>query len=156
MIQKLNPSRHKQEYPPLLAAGFHTMSVDDLYSLCVTGFKESTVRADIMAGFKAVCERALTLRIKGDVWVDGSFLTKKIDPQDIDCIFVVNADFHDSGTPEQHEFLEWLISNEDDPQKSFRCHTDVVLVYPSDSPLYPLTINTLRHWDQNVYGFSVT
>jgi hypothetical protein len=109
-----------------------------------------------MAGFSAIYERALALGVEGEIWVDGSFLTKKIDPQDIDFVFVIDARYHDSGTPEQLEFVEWLISNEDDPKKSFLCHTDVVLVYPAGSPLYPLTVNTLRHWDQGVYGFSVT
>jgi hypothetical protein len=109
-----------------------------------------------MAGFTAIYDRALSLGIYGEIWVDGSFLTKKIDPEDIDFVFVIPAHFHDSGSPEQFEFVEWLISNEDDPKKSFLCHTDVVLVYPLGSPWYPLTVSTLQHWDQNVYGFSVT
>jgi hypothetical protein len=138
-----------------LAAGFHKFSIAELDELCVTAFPYSGVRSDIMAGFKVIHERALTLRIEGEIWIDGSFLTKKIDPQDIDFVFVVDAALYEDGTQEQNEFLEWLISNEDDPKKSFLCHTDVVLVYPPDSPLYPLTVNTKRHWEENVYGYSV-
>lgn len=108
-----------------------------------------------MAGFEVIYERALSIGIEGEIWVDGSFLTKKIDPGDIDFVFVVDAAFYEDGTNEQNEFLEWLISNEDDPKKAFFCHTDVVLVYPPDSPLYPLTVNTKRHWQENVYGYSV-
>jgi len=109
-----------------------------------------------MAGFEAIFERAAALVLRGEIWVDGSFLTKKIDPGDIDFIFIVSAAFHESGSAAQREFIDWLISNEDDPKKSFLCHTDVVLRYDAGSPWYPLTVSTLRHWDQNVYGYTVT
>ena len=108
-----------------------------------------------MAGFEAIFERALALNIEGEAWVDGSFLTKKIDPGDIDFIFLIEARFYESGTPEQYEFIEWLIDKVDEPKQSFLCHTDVVLLYPPDSHLHSLTVESKRHWERNVYGFSV-
>ena len=109
-----------------------------------------------MAGFQLIVEQAVALGITGEIWADGSFLTKKIDPDDIDFVLLADAAFYEAGTSEQFAFIEWLISNEDDPKKSFRCHTDVVLLYPSDSHLHPVTVNTKRHWEERVYGFSVT
>ena len=132
------------------------MTLGELRQLCVAKFPDSEVRADIMAGFEAIHERAGALGIKGNVWVDGSFLTQKIDPDDIDFVFLIDASYYESGTKEQYEFIEWLISNEDDPKKSFKCHTDVVLLYPEDSPFYQITVNTKHHWSENVYGYSVT
>jgi len=151
----LSAGRHKQEFPPLLAQGFHQMTVDELRKLCVTNFPESKVRGDIMAGFETIYERAISVGIEGEAWIDGSFLTTKIDPGDVDFIVLADARFRDSGTPQQEEFIEWLISNEDDPKKSFLCHTDVVLLYPPDSPFYQLTLSARKHWEENVYGFSV-
>lgn len=136
--------------------GFHRLLVADLRTLCVTPFVESTVRSDIMAGFETIYDRAVAVGIQGEVWIDGSFLTKKIDPGDIDFIFLIDASFHESGTQEQYEFIEWLIDNVDDPKRSFFCHTDVVLLYPEDSPLYPLTAGSKRHWEHSVYGYSVS
>lgn len=72
-----------------------------------------------MAGFEAVFERALAVGIEGETWIDGSFLTKKIDPGDIDFIFLMDARFYESGTEEQYDFIEWLIDNVDDPKQSF-------------------------------------
>jgi hypothetical protein len=138
-----------------LAQGFHQMTVDELRALCVTNFPDSKVRSDIMAGFELIYERAISVGTDGEAWIDGSFLTQKIEPRDVDFIILTDAHFYDGGTPEQHEFIEWLISNEDDPKKSFLCHTDVVLLYPPDSPLYGLTLNAKKHWEENVYGFSV-
>jgi hypothetical protein len=152
----LSANPHKQEYPPLLPRGFHPVTVKALRELCVSGFPDSKSREEIMAGFEAIHERAVTVGVEGEAWVDGSFLTKKTEPQDIDFVILADARFRESGTPQQQEFIEWLISNEDDPKKSFRCHTDVVLLYPPDSPWYQLTLDTKRHWEEKVYGFSVS
>jgi hypothetical protein len=146
---------HKQEFPPLLAQGFHQMTVGELRELTVSKFQDSKVRGEIMAGFETIYERAISVGIEGEAWVDGSFLTNKIDPDDVDFIVLADAHFRDNGTPEQQEFIEWLISNEDDPKKSFLCHTDVVLLYAPDSPWYELNSRSKEHWEENVYGFSV-
>lgn len=131
------------------------MSLTKLRNLCVDGFPESTVRADIMAGFESIFERAINLNLTGHVWLDGSFVTQKVDPGDVDFIFLLPSHFMDQGTPEQGEFIEWLIANEDDPRKSFLCHTDVLLVYPENSPERFLTEQDKKHWENQVYGFSV-
>ena len=139
----------------MLAQGFHRLSVIEVRTLCVTNFLDSTVRSDLMAGYEAIHDRALSLGITGEVWIDGSFLTQKIDPDDVDFVFLIDAAFYDSGTRDQYEFIEWLISNENDPKKAFFCHTDVVLVYPSASPWRHLTVADMRHWEEKVYGYSV-
>lgn len=108
-----------------------------------------------MAGFEAIYERMSAVGIDGEIWVDGSFLTKKNEPDDIDFVLMVSARFYDDGTPEQKQLIDWLIDNEDDPKKSFLCHTDAGLVYDELSPLRYLTVDTYRHWEQDVYGFSV-
>lgn len=133
------------------------MTLAALREMCVTNFPNSTVRGDIMAGFEAIHERAISTGIEGEAWVDGSFLTKKIDPEDIDFVILADAAFRDNGTPEQQEFIEWLISNDNDPRNSFLCHTDVVLLYPPGHPWYEsLTVAVKKHWEEKVYGFSVT
>ncbi len=148
--------QYKPEYPPLLAQGFHALSIDELRQLCVTSFVESRLRPQIMAGFEIVYERALAVGLAGEIWIDGSFLTKKREPEDIDFIFLLDAGLYEAGSAEQNEFIEWLIDNEDDPKRSFLCHTDVILEYPQDSPLRSLTVESKRHWEKVVYGFSVT
>jgi hypothetical protein len=154
--ESLSAGKHKQEFPPLLAQGFHHMKVGALRELCVSNFTESKVRGDIMAGFETIYERAIAVGLEGEFWVDGSFLTKKIDPDDIDFVLLTPAHFRDAGTPAQQEFIEWLISNENDPKKSFLCHTDAVLAYPPNSLWYESsTVAVKKHWEEKVYGFSV-
>lgn len=141
----------------MLPAGFRNFTVDELRDLCVKEFPESTVRADIMAGFEVIYEQAASLGIEGEFWINGSFLTRKIDPDDIDFLLVTDSKFRDHGNTQQTAFIEWLINNERDPKKSFRCDTDAVFRFPQDSPWYEhFTGSVLRHWEENVYGKSVS
>lgn len=124
--------------------------------LCVDGFPESTVRADIMAGFTAILERVDAVGMVCEVWLDGSFTTEKLEPDDVDFIVIAAARYRMEGTKEQAELIEWLISREDEPKHVFRCHTDVVLEFPKSSPiLHDLAEENKAHY-AGVYGYSVT
>lgn len=55
------------------------------------------------------------------VWVDGSFLSQRIDPLDVDIVALINAAFAE--TPAQTALLEWLTSRENEPRRLYRCDT---------------------------------
>jgi hypothetical protein len=105
---------HKEEFPPLLPQGFHSLTLQQLRNLCVDDFPDSKERAQILAGLEAVLERAWAVGIRCTVWLDGSFVTKKIDPDDVDFILLIDAVYYDHGTPKQADFIDWLINNERD------------------------------------------
>ena len=46
--------------------------------------------------------------IPGEVWVDGSFLTEKIEPGDVDLVLKTSATFLDTATQDQQDAIEWL------------------------------------------------
>lgn len=71
----------KVEYPPLLSAGFHEMTVEALRVLCVDSFPLSKTRADIMSGFEEVVRELRKAHVSGEIWTDGSFLTEKNRPR---------------------------------------------------------------------------
>jgi hypothetical protein len=81
----------KPEFPPLLPAGSHVLSEEELFELTVGKFKASSRRKPLWDSLMEFCE---DLRDAGiipcKVWLDGSFLTEKIEPDDIDLI--VEAD----------------------------------------------------------------
>ena len=133
------------------------MSVEELRDLCVKDFPSSARREEIMAGFDAIHDQLVSLGIDGELWIDGSFTTRKMEPDDIDFILVTDSGLRDTGTPEQIAFIDWLIDNERDPKNSFHCDTDVVFRFPEDSPWYEhFTGSVLRHWEEAVYGKSVS
>lgn len=101
-----------QEYPPLLTAGFHSMSLDQVKALCVTPFEQtSTTRSLIMFGLVSMIGRLEYAMVQGEIWIDGSFVTEKIDPIDVDILLHVKADFYNNANTDQQEAVDWVASN---------------------------------------------
>jgi hypothetical protein len=59
------------------------MSLTDLEELCVRRFPQSRTGEEIVNGLRSVIQRAVQTGIDGEVWINGSFLTEKIDPADV-------------------------------------------------------------------------
>ncbi len=130
------------------------MSLEKLEELCVKSFPLSQTRRAIMDGFREVVRRIVEARLEGELWINGSFLTEKIDPLDIDFFVVVPARFYDLGTDDQRYALEWLMSKEDEPKHKYRCHTDVAFLYPEGSNEAYLSDQVLGRW-RALFGFTV-
>jgi len=86
-----------------------------------------------MAGLEAVLVRFTETHITGELWIDGSFLTQKIDPEDVDLLLRVQAEFCDSATSEQEEALGWF---EEGLRDSFRCDSYIWREYPPGHDLH--------------------
>jgi hypothetical protein len=145
-------SYSKEEFPPLFGEGFHRMSLETIEKLCVERFPLSSTRKEIMAGLKATLEKVASSGLKGEAWLNGSFITEKIDPADSDIVLMIPAVFYESGTDAQKHIIDWLTSNEDEPKKLFRCDAYVHLKYETGTPEEKLWENTLARW-QRLYGF---
>ena len=105
------PLSPKPEFPPLLPIGFHEMTLPVLRELCVGKFAGSQTRSTIMAGVEAVVGRLDECGLQAEVWVDGSFLTAKRNPNDSDLVVFYDSELHEYGTPEQREVLDWIGGN---------------------------------------------
>lgn len=83
----------KADYPPLLPEGFQDIRPDKLKENFLFPFPTSSTRANILRKFKHWVKRVKRLNVSCEIWVDGSFATQKVDPQDIDVVlFINNAD----------------------------------------------------------------
>jgi len=80
-----------------------------------------------MDGLEIVVDRLRVDGIEGELWVDGSFLTEKIDPEDSDVVMVVNSDYLATATALQQATLDWLGT---DLKTSHRCDSYVLVSYP--------------------------
>lgn len=81
-----------------------------------------------MDGLAQFVQRMIDAKIPGDLWLDGSFLTEKIDPKDVDLVVAIDGDaIYDNGTPEQRAALDWAIANQ---KATLRCDSYVLMEYP--------------------------
>jgi hypothetical protein len=129
----------KVEYPPLLGLGFHPTTIEDLRKLCVDAFPLSKKRPDIMDNLETVLSELTKHKIEGEVWIDGSFTTEKIEPEDSDILVYVSGEFLDNATPEQHNLIATISSN---LKAKYMCDSYVLPYYPEGHQWY----NEVEWW----------
>lgn len=97
-----------------------------------------------MDGFLYVVRRLVAARALGELWVDGSFLTEKIDPDDVDMVLRIDADLCKNAPVETLQALDWFAS--DDLETAHRCHCFVCVEFPSDHEHFLIGERTRQYW----------
>ena len=105
-------SADKPEFAPLLAPGRHVMSLESLADLCVAPFETSPTRAKLMASLSAFVAALRTHVVTCDLWVDGSFISAKVDPEDIDLTLLVEGEVFDRLHPNVQAIIEAMDGGE--------------------------------------------
>lgn len=70
----------------VLPPGFYEYKLEEIEKIFVNEISESQTREKIFNGFKIWLRELLNLVIPEEIWLDGSFTTNKINPNDIDII----------------------------------------------------------------------
>jgi hypothetical protein len=136
----------KIEFPPLLSEGLHPMSLADVKRICVSEFPLSKRREPIMTSLEALLAALSSAAVKAQVWIDGSFLTKKIDPDDVDLVVVLQEeDFLLAwANPTGKDVLERIVRKEfTNPVK---CDSYISLEYPLETPRHALGQKQRDYW----------
>src|SRR5258705_8248419 len=115
-----------------------------LRDVCVKGFSLSPTREVIMQEVEKVVRRVRRAKINGQLWIDGSFLTAKIDPEDADIVLLVAASVYDNGNANQRATIEWLNNNL--KMTGLPCDTYICFRYPKKHPLYQEGIFMRAYW----------
>lgn len=77
----------KKDYPPLLPDGRNLMSINDFKTLCVDSFQPNSVRLNLFNDLNRCVLIPLSFaKTTFNIWINGSFLTKKQEPGDIDLV----------------------------------------------------------------------
>ena len=77
------------------------------------------------------------------MWIDGSFLTKKFQPNDVDFVFCLSFGFAKNATPEQQAVLNWLSEQEAEKAKYY---SHIRYEYPEGDPNYSLGQTLRTYW----------
>jgi hypothetical protein len=149
------PSIHL-DFPPLLSPGFHIMNLERLHWLTVerAKFRLSKTRPEIMRNLWIVAGSLCQMQITGELWVNGSFLTEKIDPRDVDFLVVLTEGFRSTISPQQQAVLEWLCEDTAQlPKSLLKCDAyGLYKAHPQD-PDYPDYVALDAYW-KSQFGIS--
>jgi len=143
-----NTPSSKPDWPPLLAAGFHPMSIETVNKICVTDFPDSKTRQPILADLEKLIVNLINCGISGTLWVDGSFLTQKTNPEDADTLIEIASDVFDKLTQQQHDLLQAISQSH-----IGKCHVFVIVVYPTGHPAYGVSDWDRSYWVSH-FGFN--
>jgi len=84
-----------------------------------------------MSNLEKMIEKINHSAIAGTIWVDGSFLTEKLNPDDADIVFVISRDAYRAMTVPQRQFWQWYKQN--DFYDSHRVHNHWAILDPQDA-----------------------
>jgi hypothetical protein len=145
------PVLRPPDFPCLFPVGFHHLSMVDLERVCVDYFSLSMTRRPIMDGLTQFMQRLDGANVRGDVWANGSFLTEKIDPKDVDIIVRIDGDaIYDKGTLEQRSAIGWVIANQ---KATLKCDSYVLMEYQASHHLRTEGQWWYSYWHKQ-WGFS--
>jgi hypothetical protein len=107
------------------------MGLSELYALTVGRFPGSVRRPLIFAEFERLVDDLNKMNVVCELWTDGSFLTEKLEPDDIDLSFAAFAEALDRLNMAS---VAWIFANLDDKNYSSLLHTYVCVRFARDDP----------------------
>lgn len=139
--------RIKTEFAGLLRPGLWPMELERLSELCVLDdrFKLSATRKRILKSWREIGTVLSAGGITGDIWIDGSYLTEKIDPEDIDMLLRVPSSLYDSD-PIKRGIIDWATSP--DRWDSHSCDSYLWVEYTEGHPLHAESDSFLKYWER--------
>src|ERR1700676_3031730 len=96
---------------PLFPPGFHDLSIDSLYSVFVEPFPGSLNRPRLLKGLEEIISILLGFPLTAEIWINGSFSTRKNDPGDVDVLILTNIAQLNSLSLLQQHALRNLVNN---------------------------------------------
>ena len=141
----------KDEFPPLLPLGFHVRTLPEVRQLCVVRFTHSLTRPSIMNGLEEVVKELNKSALHLEVWVNGSFATEKLNPEDSDIAVRFDGTEFDAATPQQKAVIRWAA--ESDLVSTHKCDCYPFPEFPQGHKLYELGQWRRAYW-LNKFGFS--
>jgi len=79
-------------YESLLSPGFHDIEEAELENHFLSHFPNSKTRPKLVLALKHYLNSMRALGVDFEVWLDGSFTTTKLDPNDIDLVAFASPD----------------------------------------------------------------
>jgi hypothetical protein len=128
-----------------LEPGIHDLELSALEEHFVKGFPTSTTRPRIIDGYKRHRSELESLSIELEQLLDGSFVSTKNDPGDIDLVCFADADAVDQLSPDDKNRLR-LLTLGSSTKGSHLCDAYFCPTVPETDPRYPTVRQSRKYW----------
>lgn len=130
----------------LLPAGRHVVTADEFKAYFVDAFTASTVRARQYTRWLRHREALSSVIPIQTQWIDGSYVTSKIDPGDIDVVTMIDALAFDALAPALQTMVGSLLGGKN-TQAIWGIDSYPILAYPGGHALQADTARMVAYWD---------
>ena len=121
-----------KDHPPLLSPGLHPMTMREVYQVCVEPFNSPEHREYLYGRLESFFAHLTQLGLDYRAWLDGSFLSEKPEPADIDLVIICREAHINSLSPGVQDALVDIFSRyRKDTKLRYGC--DVYLMIAGDS-----------------------
>jgi hypothetical protein len=128
----MNIRRNNHTYPALYSGGFISVSLDDIQNVFLPIGANSSRRKMLANQLRLFIQKLQSTGVSGDLWVDGSFSTKNLEPMDIDLLLVISrvvfSALTEKGQKELYELTDY--SNREYVRAKWSC--DFYVIESSD------------------------
>lgn len=129
-----------------LAPGFHDWTFNEIKENLVVPFKESSTRVSIFDGYTKLVSEIIHLVGTAEQWVDGSYVTHKINPGDLDLVNIIDKEKIDLLNHDQQFHLRKLVSGKV-TRETHSCDSYIVLKVPDHHPHKKQLDEALKYWE---------
>lgn len=112
-----------------LVSGFHKINIPTFIENFVDSYPTSKTRREIFEGYCKYCRILSTFNFVNKQWINGSYVTKKLDPNDIDIVYIVDSKAIDSNKF-LISYIKKLKSDYDTVWEKYKCDTHFITEYP--------------------------
>ena len=130
------------EHLPLFPAGLHDVKEHELDNHFLSAFSGSKTRPALISGLRDFLTALRRVDVAFEIWLDGSFCTEKIDPNDVDLVVFANENDLNQLDPVLQRYLAGLLDRTTS-RRQFGC--DVLFSPAGDA--------NLRSYWRGWYGF---
>ena len=128
-----------------LDAGLHVFASDEFESHFVTSFPHSKTRTTILDGYTRHCREIVGLVGACEQFLDGSFVTSKNDPGDIDLVMFIDATVVDALPHDKQQALMELVAGPN-TRANYHCDAYFCPIYPAGHPMSDAARQKRKYW----------
>jgi len=129
----------------LLPDGVYGCQREDIAARFVEAVPDSDTRSDIWKRFLDFNQQAEGVGMHAVQWIDGSFVSSKSDPKDIDIVNWVEAGVYNRLAPDVHTYIDNVLSGNFAYNK-WRTDSRWIPVFPADHPLHGKYLEVRDYW----------
>jgi len=142
------------DYKGLLQPGFHTMTLPHLHSVLVAPFAAMSIRRPmIFDGLTKFLSELSQAGVIGYAWVNGSFVTEKIDPEDCDLVLCCDGPATDAAPIALQNLLQkQFVTERSQVKVDYLCDVYLRFDYPPTDPRHQQGLALKAYW-RGQFGF---